>query len=241
MATSPSYLESVQQEMGELIDTLELSDLQKKAIRGRWLDQVLWMERKANQVQGYYYRLRLLNIIGGVVLTALVSLNVGDFGNSQFNQSFRRWFPLSLAALSLSVTLSAAIEEFFQFGTRWRHYRRTAEMLKSEGWQFLQLSGSYQQVSCHKAGYPAFSTRVEQLIKQDLDVFITEVVQEQGNDESNEPSPAASPAVLMATAATTASNASTLPYRQAIAPTVPALTTPPDLPDMNDHSARDLD
>ncbi|WP_448570135.1 DUF4231 domain-containing protein [Trichothermofontia sp.] len=231
MATSSSYLESVQQEMGELIDTLDLSDLQKKAIRGRWLDQVLWMERKANQVQSYYYRLRLLNIIGGVVLTALVSLNVGDFGNNQINQSFRRWFPLSLAGLSLSVTLSAAIEEFFQFGTRWRHYRRTAEMLKSEGWQFLQLSGSYQQVSCHKAAYPAFSTRVEQLIKQDLDVFITEVVQEQGNDESNEPSPAVSPTVLMTTAAATAGKASFPSQRQALVPTVTSPLAPPDLLD----------
>lgn len=64
----------------------------------------------------------------GLVISSLVSLHVGDFGNTQVSQAFRRSFPISLAGLSLTVTLRAAIEAVFQRGTRWRHYRRTAEL-----------------------------------------------------------------------------------------------------------------
>jgi hypothetical protein len=46
--------------------------------------------------------------------------------------------------LSLLVALSAAVEQFFNYGERWRHYRRMAELLKIEGWEFFHLSGHYR-------------------------------------------------------------------------------------------------
>ena len=56
--------------------------------------------------------------------------------------------------VGLVVAISAAIE-FFHYGDRWRTYRRTAELLKTEGWLFLQLSGRYSaNGSTHAAAYP---------------------------------------------------------------------------------------
>jgi hypothetical protein len=60
-----AYAHLLKQELGAVIDQLELSDLQKRCLRARWLDAVLWMDGKARQAQRAYYALRLLIIIGG--------------------------------------------------------------------------------------------------------------------------------------------------------------------------------
>ncbi len=82
---------------------------------------------------------------------------------------------------------STAFEGFFHYGDRWEHYRRTAEQLKSEGWQFFQLIGEYREYKTHREAYLVFATRVEDLIQQDVEVFMTNVVREdKQNDEDGD-------------------------------------------------------
>ena len=92
------------------------------------------MEAQASKARNRYYRLRLITIIGGVVLPGLVSLNI----NSNSIKTTLTWATFGLSQI---VAASAAIEEFFHYGERWRHYRRTVESLKTQGWQFFELSG----------------------------------------------------------------------------------------------------
>ncbi len=65
------YREWLKQDMGSLIDQLDITDLQKHFLHSRWLDQVLWMEGKSDSAQKSYYLLRLTAIIGGVIVPAL--------------------------------------------------------------------------------------------------------------------------------------------------------------------------
>jgi hypothetical protein len=76
------------------------------------------------------------------------------------------------------VAVCAAVEGFFQFGQRWRSYRGTLERLKTEGWLFLEQAGPYAASSSHSEAYAAFAARVEELIKTDVDVYLTEVAVE---------------------------------------------------------------
>ncbi len=78
VAARSSYSDFLKADLGAMIDALGLSDLQKHMVHARWLDQVLWMERRANAARDRYYALRLTTIVGGVILPALVSLNVSD-------------------------------------------------------------------------------------------------------------------------------------------------------------------
>jgi len=94
------------------------------------------MEKKAVSAQKRYYLLRLTAIVGGVTLPALVSLNISGESVS----AYLCWLTF---CISLLVAISVAVEGFFNYGERWRHYRRTVEDLKREGWQFFQLSGPY--------------------------------------------------------------------------------------------------
>jgi hypothetical protein len=114
--------------------------------------------------------LRLTAIIGGVIVPALVSLSINDkldikVGGIAF-------------VVSLLVAISVAVEGFFNYDERWRHYRRTVEGLKIEGWRFFQLSGPYRRYRSHRAAYSTFADRIEGIIRQELEVYITKVVQE---------------------------------------------------------------
>ena len=174
--TSPSYPDILRDELGGFIDGLALSDMQKRFMRGRWLDQVAWMEGKAAQAQGRYYRLRLATVIGAVMVPALVSLQTLDTDLGEIAQTLS-------VLVSLVVAVSAAIEQFFDFGGRWQHYRRTVEQLKTEGWSFLQLSGRYADTPTHAEAYAGFADRVEHIIQSDVEVFVTELAVKDERDQ----------------------------------------------------------
>jgi hypothetical protein len=160
-------------ELATMIDVLdELTVLQKRFLHSRWLDQVAWMEARAKTAQTRYYALRLVAIVGGVFVPALVGLKLGNSGSSP------NWIFWITFFLSLLVAVCVAVEEFFHYGERWRHYRRIVEMLKSEGWQFFQLAGSYQKHENHDEAYSVFAARVEEILHQDIEMFMTQVAQE---------------------------------------------------------------
>lgn len=141
MAKKTSYYDYLRQEMTDMVEQLELPDLCKQSLKSRWLDQVVWADKKAEQCRRWHYRLRLTAIVGGVMLPAIVGIN---FQLGKDNEYFRIWFPYVPFVLSQIIAVSAATEEFLRFGDRWREYRQLAEELKAEGWEYLQLSGPYR-------------------------------------------------------------------------------------------------
>jgi Protein of unknown function (DUF4231) len=172
MARRRSYPQWLEREFESLIEDLELEPQQKRFLRSRWLDQVLWLERKATRARNLYYGLRLTTVVGALLVPAFVSLSIA-------NDTLDDAVTVVTWVISLVVAVSAALEQFFHFGDRWRSYRRTVERLKAEGWLFLQLSGRYAaDGATHEAAYPAFATRTERLIASDLDSFLTEVAVE---------------------------------------------------------------
>jgi hypothetical protein len=50
--------------------------------------------------------------------------------------------------------------------------------MKSEGWQYLQLAGPYREYGRHAAAFPAFADRVENALREEADLYLTEVVKE---------------------------------------------------------------
>jgi hypothetical protein len=165
--------EQMRSEMRELIEALELPELNKQFLRARWVEQVIWMDEKAWDSVRWYYSLRLTTIVGGVIVPALVSWTVGDGADLIKTLTF---------IVSLVVALSAAVEEFFRYGERWRHYRRMTESLKSEGWQFLQLCGTYANQT-HVQAYPVFAARVEELSREEVESYITQVFKDKKDED----------------------------------------------------------
>ena len=174
-----AYREFLKQDLGSLIEALtDLSDLQRHFLRSRWLDQVLWMEGRADSARTWYYVLRLTAIILGVLIPVLVGLNIeGGLGTA---------LRYGIVVLGLLVAISAAVEEFFRYGERWRHYRQTVEWLKIEGWRFFQLSDPYRKHEAHAKAYPVFADRIEDILRRDVNVYISEIVRPREEKEEDQ-------------------------------------------------------
>jgi hypothetical protein len=173
----PVPVQPSKSDLDGLIEMLDLSDLQKHFMKARWLDQLKWMEAKAGKAKKRYYALRLTAIIGGVIIPILISL---DFKDQMTNNIFR-WISICLGGV---VAISSAVEEFFHYGERWQHYRRTAESLKIQGWQFSQLSEPYSNYESHTQAFPVFVSQVEGILQRDVEMYMTQVEQNK-KDQDN--------------------------------------------------------
>jgi Protein of unknown function (DUF4231) len=167
-----NYTDQLKQDFDTIFESLSLSlPVNKAFLRSRWLDQILWMEAKAAQCRNNYQRLRLITILGGVIVPILVTLDLND---TRAQDHLKR---LTIA-LSGAVAVTAAIEEFFQYGKRWYNYRRAAESLKAQGWHFFQLSGPYRQFEQHDGAFRAFAENIEEIIQRDVEIYVTQNQQE---------------------------------------------------------------
>ena len=110
------------------MQSFQLGEDRRHFISSRWLENVVWMEGAAQQARTRYFALRLTTIIGAVIVPALVSINAVGGSKAAIT-----WITF---VVSLVVALSAAVEGFFRFGDRWRHYRSLVEELKTEGWSY---------------------------------------------------------------------------------------------------------
>ena len=177
-----------------IIEKIEgLTPLQLEFLRSRWLNQVGYLGQRAEWSKRWHYALRLVAIVGGVSIPALIGLNV----SGPVSQGVR-W---TVFGLGLLVALSTAIDEFFHFGEQWRHYRRTAELLKSLGWEFIERAGPFAEGRNHAAAFRLFALQVENVIERDVEAFFTRVVKEQkppstprATEEDSEIEPAPEPA-----------------------------------------------
>jgi hypothetical protein len=151
------------------IDTLpELDEYQKDFLKTRWVHQVSWWDKRAWESRKKYYTFRSIAAVGSVVVPALVGLNLGELA-----AAYIRWITFFLGLL---VAASLALDELFHFGDIWREKRDAAEVLKCEGWRFIQLSGKYKGRS-YKEAYPEFAEQVEEIIEREIKTYIG-VVQE---------------------------------------------------------------
>lgn len=167
------YKEWLKEDFGKMFEMLTLNDLQKHFLRSRWLDQVLWMEGKAAKARNRHYLLKVVTIVGGVLLPALVTLN-----NSE-DPIVRQYVYWSTFAISLLVSTTSSLDSFFMYGDQWRNYRRSVESLKTQGWQYFQLSGPYVSYTTHAQAFNAFAAQVENIIQQDVEVYATQIAEAQ--------------------------------------------------------------
>ena len=181
MTATPAARTGSSERLSQLLDEIELEPLQKQMLRERWLDQVRWMSAKSRQSRRYYYVLRLPTVIGGIAVPGLVSLTLATVNQPMFE--VMRWVTFGF---SLTVAILAGLDELFHFGDRWRHYRRTAEVLKTLGWQFLQLNGAFSRYPTHAAAYRPFTTRVEEVLGEDVEGYLGSVASEGSDRERHE-------------------------------------------------------
>lgn len=177
------YNQQLKQDFDRIIDPLKLEETQKSYLRSRWLDQVLWMEGRATHSRNWHRRLRLTSIVLGVLVPVLVTLDGSDL--KIFDFSLKNNLKGPTIILSSIIAISAAVEEFYQFGNRWYSYRKSSELLKTNGWQFFQQSGQYKVYNSHQDAFPAFVEQIEAIVQRDVEIFVTEGIRETKQGKSD--------------------------------------------------------
>jgi hypothetical protein len=171
--------------LAALLEALELEPIRKEILRQRWLDQVAWMGRQARKARRRYMAVRLPVVLGGVAIPGLIAILLSAGGREQTFLPGVSTEAVRITAFFVSLTVAAlaAYEEVMKYGERWRHYRRTAELLKTLGWQYLTLSGQFKRHRRHEDAFTAFTERVEDVLNQDVEGYLSAVGTEGPTDK----------------------------------------------------------
>ena len=161
--------------LAAMFEELELTPMQKELLRERWLTQVTWMSRQAARAHARYLWVRIPVVVGGALIPAFITILLGSGALERVPWLFN--VPVEVIKLlsfvvSLSVAILAALEDVLKYGDRWRHYRRTAELLKTLGWQYLTLSGVFRRSASHAAAFASFTERIEDVLNEDVEGYL---------------------------------------------------------------------
>lgn len=175
------YASWLQLEYPRLIERFAGNDEQIRSyLTNRWLAEYSWLDRQANIHRRWHYVLRIVAIVGGVSLPALAS-----FARDDPNAS------VALALISVAVAAAVALDGLFRPGERWRHFRRAAEELKTEGWRYLTGALPYGHGRSRAASFSLFALRVEKLLGSEVDEYVSRVIAP-GESDATAPTPASS-------------------------------------------------
>jgi hypothetical protein len=172
----------VSREMLEkLVDNLPDNKPYDAYLKGRWIGMVMWWHQQSVSAKWKYFTLRALIIIGGVLLPVATTVS-----------AYLGWSPhvaFLVAVTGALVAACTAWEGVKNYGETWREKRRAAELLKVQGWLFLNRCGKYAvnaktvkdgsdpaDVAAHKAGKHAafglFVTEVEAMIAREVGEYL---------------------------------------------------------------------
>jgi len=157
----------------EIVKTLQLSDDSKKnatdraILKNRFLSEVLTYEGRRDYTKRYYNVFRFMVTTGSILLPAILS--IGQMDPAKLPPNFESISYWSAWTISLMVTISNGFLQLFSLDKNYFEYAITTEQLKTEGWQFFQLSGKYEDYETHEEAYKSFSKSVENIKRKQVE------------------------------------------------------------------------
>jgi hypothetical protein len=161
----------------EQINLLELEPMQIAYLCDRWLPELDYLGKRSRSVQRWHQWLQWIVVLGGVAITALTSLNLTQNPSpGPLGFTVDEFLSGAIFFLGLLVASGAALEGTFGWGERWRHFRLRSELLRAEGWAFLELTGpTYRNFSTHAEAFRTFVTRSERAIQEEATEYVTQL------------------------------------------------------------------
>ena len=160
---------NIQNNINEIIDNLELEDYKKLILRKRFLQQVILYDKKSRHAEFFYIFFSLFVTIGSIILPALLSIQQLDYSeDDSVDEEYRTKVYWTTWGISLLVSIFNGILQLFSLGKQYVSYNTTREKLISEGWQYFQLSGDYED-STHEDSFTDFCEEIEKIKKSQVD------------------------------------------------------------------------
>jgi hypothetical protein len=134
MALNRSTRRTDWQEIHNAVNLLELSDLQRTVLRGQLICTLHFWDEKARRGGRKHLWLRTAATMAGVTVPVLVGLKTAEWSTEIY------WITI---CLSLVAVLANALDDLWDFGQSWRHFRGTAEEARFEFMEYLTRTGEY--------------------------------------------------------------------------------------------------
>jgi hypothetical protein len=129
-----------------LEDVKDLEPAQKKIIEERYIYLIDEFQSRANFYAFLFHTCRFIITVGSLIVPALLSIQYVDAKttSSQMDpQTFSFQIYWTTWVISLMVTTSNGIFTLFKVDKKYFLLHTMLEQLRSEGWQFLELSGRF--------------------------------------------------------------------------------------------------
>jgi len=134
LITKPTTRHWPLKKMSEMIEKLELEPYKKTVLQERYLDVVDIFQRRANRLTLMFYGSRIIMTVGSILVPAFLSIQ---------NSTYQTEIYWTTWILSVFVTLCNGLVTLFKLDKKYFFIHTTLELLKSEGWQYIGLSGRY--------------------------------------------------------------------------------------------------
>jgi len=155
-----------QDDMAELFDGLEdLTTTQRRAIKERYSFLMSDYRSRCRKYTYLFYAFKLTMTVGSLAVPALLSIQTSNTGAMYWVT----W------GLSLAVTTANGITTLFKLDKRFFVLHATMERLRTETWQFIELSGRYSghhghtSKPTHKNQYVYYCSQIEKIHMKQID------------------------------------------------------------------------
>ena len=160
-----TYYERVNDIINNLV--LKKSPSDNEIIKNRFLYEVMNYEYKRDNVQKYYNGLRFVMTIGSILLPAILS--IGQMDPTKLPKNFDTITYWTSWSLSLTITACNGFLQLFSLDKNYIAYSLVVEQLKTEGWQYFQLSGKYENAQNHGQAFKQFCKSVEGVKRKQIE------------------------------------------------------------------------
>jgi hypothetical protein len=126
-----------------LLDNLEISDIQKEILRIRYLSILENFQRRSRNYSYIFFSGHFIITVGSLFVPALLSIQNSDKNFTFTGNSISVEIYWVTFVISLLVTIFNGVLTLFKIDKKYYFLNTTLERLRSEGWQYLSLTGRY--------------------------------------------------------------------------------------------------
>ncbi len=150
-----------------ILQYLDLPEVHKEIIQARYINIIESCQRKVHRYSVLYFIGHFIITVGSLFVPALLSIQNSDKTYLQNNSNITVNIYWATFVVSLLVTIFNGILTLFKVDKKYYFLHTILERLRSEGWQYVGLTGRYSgsvsNIATHRNQFIYFVHHIEKL------------------------------------------------------------------------------
>ena len=175
---------SVTYPLKQALASITLQAEQRIIFEERYIHVIEDSYARCSEITFSFHLNRIIITIGSIIVPALISIQYDIACLTTLSQTVY-WFTW---AVSLCVTISNGLLSMFKFDKKYYLYHATYEQLKTEGWQYLALTGHYRAAggnpNSHELQFHNFTQTIERILMREAEEQYIKLQDVNGNQKT---------------------------------------------------------